>query len=174
MRPVPDLHPMSTDQQRAEIARSSSATSPAGGSTRCPDRFGVRRRPLRCERGRVLPGGIAVCCRMRPELGVRARAPRDVTGAAGPCAPGLLRPTTSEAVRHPVGPVHPDRAASRGQPRRHRRPTAPRSAPGTSCGSPPGGRRDDAPCHPGGLPARRGQVLKPRKQLLGRLPPEAR
>ena len=41
---------------------------------------------------------------------------RDLVGGRSPFAPGLLRQTTLEFVRHPVGLATPYRAAARGQP----------------------------------------------------------
>ena len=120
-----------------------------------------RGRARRCEGGHRCTGADVPYRRMPSELGVRAGASRDVTSAPRPFAPGLLRPTTLGLVRHPVGLATPDRAAARGQPS-----TQPPAdivqlcpPPGTSCGSPPGSLRDDAPRHPGGLPVRRGRMF---------------
>ncbi len=69
---------------------------------------------------------------------------------------------------HPVGLAQPDHAAAQGQPSTKPARASCGSAPGLSCGSPWGGRRDATPCpprpaaailvpgHPEGLPARRG------------------
>ena len=86
---------------------------------------------------------------------------RDVTGARRPFAAGLLRQTTLELVRHPVGLATPYRAAARGAAldaaAGRTRDALP---PGTPCGSPRGGRRDDAPPHPGGQPPGEGLSLQ--------------
>jgi len=50
------------------------------------------------------------------DLRVHAAECRDLVGGRSPFAPGLLRQTTLEFVRHPVGLATPYRAAARGQP----------------------------------------------------------
>jgi hypothetical protein len=108
-----------------------------------------RGRPLPCQGGRSVTGGVVLCRRTRSDVAVHAVVSQDVTGAGGPFAPGLLRQTSAgarAASRRP-GAARP-RGGLGAAPRRDRRPTSRGSAPKPPCGSPPGGRWDAAPCHP--------------------------
>ena len=61
-----------------------------------------------------------------------------------------------ELVRHPLGLAVPDRAVARGQPSTQPPAADPEALlPGRRVVAPPGGRGDDAPAHPRGMPPAR-------------------
>ena len=62
-----------------------------------------RGRALRCERGRVHSAGGGWCRHVPVDLSVRARACRVVPSPRSVFAPGLLRQTARELLRHAVG-----------------------------------------------------------------------
>ena len=102
-------------------------------------------------------------------LSLSSSLTRPVRSTASPWSARVLR-TTPGLVRHPVDLAT---AQPRGGPGAALDATSPftsySSAPGSSCGSPPGGRRDAAPCrlhlrrsparlrHPGDLPPGEGE-----------------
>ena len=166
-------HASTTATDHAELAHRPRRDSPPGGrwdgalpptpATVAAAPFRLSRRPARPARAISSVSRWTrspMCCRTvlswPTELGVCAGAPRDVTGTPKPFGPSLLRQTTLGLVRHPVGLATPDRAAARGQPSTPTAvPTSRSSAPGRRVVAPPrGGRRDEAPRHPGGLSIR--------------------
>jgi len=166
-------HASTTATDHAELAHRPRRDSPPGGrwdGALPPTPATVAAAPCRLSRRPARPARAIssvsrwtrspMCCRTvlswPTELGVCAGAPRDVTGTPKPFGPSLLRQTTLGLVRHPVGLATPDRAAARGQPSTPTAvPTSRSSAPGRRVVAPPrGGRRDEAPRHPGGLSIR--------------------
>ena len=121
-----------------------------------PDNQTPAARPLRPERGRMLPTADKWRHRVPPELHVRAHPSQGLTIAGRWFAPSLLRQTAPGSCGIPSTWRSPTARRPGGSPRRNRRPTLCSSAPGPACGSPWGGRRGFAlrPSRRSACPAR--------------------